>query len=208
MSRYTMKQDPIATLPDRLARRPEAAIAAIARPLLRLLGEGEPVRFAELARVAGLPEETAERMLAAMPDAELDQDGRIVGLGLTLRPTPHVLELDGRRLFAWCAIDTLMFPSILGRPLTIVSPCRATGRAIRVRAEAGRVIESDPAEAVVSVVGPDELSRVRGAFCDRVHFFSSEAAAAGWLRDNPDGPLLGVQHALDLGESIARAIGW
>ncbi|MFW0773007.1 hypothetical protein ACLRGI_07540 [Paenarthrobacter nitroguajacolicus] len=58
-------------------------------PLLRLLAEGEPVTVAELATASGLSEETVLQGLAAVPDTEYDEEGRILGLGLTLRPTPH-----------------------------------------------------------------------------------------------------------------------
>ncbi|WP_455153162.1 organomercurial lyase [Cupriavidus basilensis] len=31
----------------------------------------------------------------------------LVGYGLTLRETRHAFEVDGRRLYTWCAFDTL-----------------------------------------------------------------------------------------------------
>jgi hypothetical protein len=53
--------------------------------------------------------------LARLPDTEYDETGRIIGYGITLDPTPHRFEVDGRRLYTWCALDTLIFPAVLCR---------------------------------------------------------------------------------------------
>jgi alkylmercury lyase len=66
-------------------------------------------------------------MLADLPDLETDEQGRIVGSGLTLRPTPHRFALDGRQLYTWCALDTLIFPVVLGQGATVESPCHGAG---------------------------------------------------------------------------------
>lgn len=47
-----------------------------------------------------------------MPDTECDSHGRILGRG-DLVPTPHRFELAGQTLYTWCALDTLIFPTIL-----------------------------------------------------------------------------------------------
>ena len=46
-------------------------------PLLRLLAEGEPVTVAELATASGRSEDTVRQGLAAVPDTEYDDQGRI-----------------------------------------------------------------------------------------------------------------------------------
>ena len=70
------------------------------------------------------PAEDVEVALAAKTSAERDDQGRRVGLALTLRPTPHRFTVDSRRLFAWCASDTLMLPVVIGRPAVVESTCR------------------------------------------------------------------------------------
>jgi hypothetical protein len=76
-------------------------------PLLRLLAEGEPVSVEDLAHAIGRPIGEVRQTLAALPDVEIDHRGRVVGYGLTLLPTPHRFEVDGRQLYTWCALDTL-----------------------------------------------------------------------------------------------------
>jgi alkylmercury lyase len=67
--------------------------------------------------------------------ADFDRDGRLVGFGLTLRPTPHRVELDGRTLYTWCVPDTLLLPVLLGRPVRVEARCFATGDPVRVEVE-------------------------------------------------------------------------
>jgi alkylmercury lyase len=82
--------------------------------------------------------------------AERDEEGQLVGLTLTLRPTRHRVIVDGRTVYAWCATDTLMFPVILGRPTIVESACPQTGRAIRSELMPDAVRSLDPPQAVMT----------------------------------------------------------
>src|SRR5215210_1245521 len=141
---------------------------------MRLLAGGEPVALEELAAAAGRPLEEVEAALGEQTSAEFDADGRLVGLGLTLRPTPHRYVFDGRTVFAWCATDALIFPVVLGRPGVIEATCGSTGQPIRVELTPERVERVDPSTAVVSAVRPaGELADVRSAICQHGRFFAS-----------------------------------
>ena len=140
--------------------------------------------------------------LAAAPDTEYDDAGRIVGAGITLNPTPHRFEVDGQQLYTWCALDTLVFPAVLGKPATVSSPCHATGELVRVQVAPDGVTSVDPATAVVSLVAPDDCCEVRSAFCNQVHFFSSREAALPWLAEHPGASVVPVAAAYRLGRPI------
>ncbi len=184
------------------AGRPEAWLW---RPLLELLAAGEPVTIERVAEATGTTTGQVDEALAAMPDTEYDADGRVVGSGLTLRPTPHRFDVDGTPLYTWCALDTLIFPAVLGRPAQVNSPCRATGEPIRVRVEPDRVAVQ-PATAVVSIVSPEAAASVRASFCDHVHFFASAEVAQAWLDGHPGATLQPVADAYELGQRIADAL--
>src|SRR5205085_1692377 len=100
--------------------------------MVRLLACGRPVALGEIADSGGISVEQIEAVLRGQPGCEWDEDGRLVGFGLTQRPTAHRLVLPTGTLYTWCAIDTLFFPLMLGAPATAESSCPATGRSIRV----------------------------------------------------------------------------
>jgi alkylmercury lyase len=176
---------------------------------IRLLAEGEPVALEQLAAAAGLAVEDVQAALAAQASAERDDQGRLVGLALTLRPTTHRITVDGRSLFAWCATDTLVVPVMLGRPAVIESTCPQTGRAIRIELTPDEVEHVDPPDAVMSAVRPrGELANVRSDTCDHGHFFSSRAATAAWAESHPDGHIYPVEEAFQLDRQVIKRLGW
>jgi alkylmercury lyase len=178
------------------------------RPLIRLLAQGQPVTLDELARAAGAPRTDVERGLRAVPDVERDAAGRVVGFGLTLRPTEHALQIGGRTLYAWCALDALVIAAALEQSVVIESPEPATGAPIRAELAADRVLTVEPAETVVSWVGrrrPDELVALRATSCRHIRFFSSPAAGAGWQSAHPEGSLISVAAAYAAARHLASA---
>lgn len=185
---------------------PAAWFGLLVPTLLRLLARGRPVTPDAIAAATGVDVADVRRRLRSMPDAELDDDGNLVGMGLTLRPTPHVFTIGGRRLYTWCALDTLIYPPLLGVAASIESPCRATGESVRLETGPEGVRRVEPAEAVVSIVIPDECcGTIRAAFCNEVHFFRSREAAADWLEHHPEALLLTVRDAFELGRLLNEA---
>lgn len=182
------------------------SMGGLYRPLLRLLADGQPVSVEDLAEAAGRPIDDVRQTVASLPDVELDDQGRIVGYGLTLRETPHHLEVDGQHLYTWCALDTLVFPALLGRTARIESPCHGTGTPIRITVEPTGVTSVDPETAVVSIVTTVDQASVRHAFCDHVHFFASPQAAQGWLDDHPGMSIHPVAEAHRLGRPLIEAL--
>lgn len=189
---------------EALSMRPEAR--ELLRALLPLLAEGEPVARAAVTRALGWTAEHVSDVLRRMPNVELTSDGRIEGLGLTLRPTPHVFEVRGHRLYTWCALDALMFPAILGETARVTSPCAATNMAIRLFVTPDRVESVSPSDAVVSLVMPSKDCDLRASFCNQVSFFASENAASAWLSTHPGGVVSPVEVAYALAKELAASL--
>ena len=176
-------------------------------PLLRLLAEGEPVTVAELATASGRSEDTVRQGLAAVPDTEYDDEGRIIGLALTMRPTPHRFTLAGEQLYTWCALDTLFFPALIGKAATIESTSPGSGTLIRVMTGAdGTVTSVQPATAVVSIISHPGTGPVRSSFCNQVHYFASREDAQPWLDSHPDGEVLDIEATHRAGAAMAAAL--
>jgi alkylmercury lyase len=149
------------------------------RPLLRLLAKGRPVTTDQLAHTTGASADEIRQVLAAMPDTEYDEQGRISGSGLTQRPTPHLIKLNGHHLYSRCALDSLVLPVVLGVSAEVQSHCRTTGTPIRFTITPTAVRCAEPATPVLSIVEPDDAAPVDASSYDNVHFFASREATHG-----------------------------
>jgi alkylmercury lyase len=162
---------------------------------LRLLARGAPVPKDELAAAADVDVAEIDNAPGSA-DIEYDDEHRIVGWGLTLIPTPHRFTVDGRRLYTWCAGDTLMFPAIIGRPAQVESHCPTTDVVIRLTVDPqDGVTDLSPATAVISIPGELDIAHVRDTCCNPGRFFASAEAAAGWRAKHPDGSVVPVADA-------------
>lgn len=180
-----------------------AAVSRLFGALIVEIAKGAPVPPAQLVAALDWPIERVTALLSKVPNIEYD-DGKVVGAGLTLRETPHVFEIDDRRLYTWCALDALMFPALLDRTARVTSPCSATGAPVRLTVTPDGVRELEPRQAVVSLVVPDGSANIRGSFCVGVNFLVSEAAAAHWAA-KPDGAsIVSVEAAFRLGQELRQ----
>jgi alkylmercury lyase len=184
----------------------ERAFLEIVTPTLDLLARGKSASPEEIAAASGKSPDAVQAALGQFPSTELDEQGKVVGLGLTLHPTPHRLELEGRTLFAWCALDALLFPVLLGRPASIESTCRGTGDPVIIRVTPAGIEMVEPPSAVVSIVAARDLVNIRSVGCNNTHFFSSPMAAYRWLERHPEAIILSAEDAFRLGRLIAEGL--
>jgi alkylmercury lyase len=201
LARYT------AELVDRLtmANRSEG-FGELFVMLLREIAKGKPVAPARLALALGWP---AARMAAALKQAvstEWDDDGNVVGYGLTLRETAHAFEVDDRRLYTWCAFDTLFFPALIDRPAHVVSRCAATGVPVALTVTPDEKRDVEPAGAAVSLILPQDTPDIRAAFCCHVHFFASAAAAHDWPSKHAGVDIVNIHDAFGVGRERAQRL--
>ncbi|CAH0123504.1 organomercurial lyase MerB [Microbacterium sp. ZW T6_19] len=197
-----------AQLPERLGRTEETGLDPnLLIPLLRLLVDGDPVTVGQLAAAAGRTPDEVRHGLAAVPDTEYDDQGRLVGQGLTLRPTPHRFTVDGEELYTWCALDTLIFPTLLDRTARVESISPASGETIHVTIDpATGVTAVTPSTAVVSLVNPDQITSIRSNFCNQVHYFTSINDATGWLTEHPGAEVVPVAEAHRIGQELTTSM--
>jgi len=152
---------------------------------LQLLSNGCPVPPDEIALRLQVPPHTVISILRGF-GAEFDEEGNILGVGLTLVPTPHVYEVNGRKLYTWCAVDALLFPIMLKHTAHIESLDPISGDKIRVTVTPDGVHKVEPEAAVVSWVNSSvDPSNIRGSVCHYVYFFSSPETASKWIAEHP-----------------------
>ncbi len=126
--------------------------AALVQGIARA-GAVSPEAFAS---TLGIEPSRAKELFARLETmgVQVDERGSIVGAALTARPTTHRVEVSGKTLYAWCALDTLFIPGLLGEKAEVESSCPVSGEAVRVTVTPDGVVDFSPAEAVVSVVLP------------------------------------------------------
>ena len=96
-----------------------------------------------------------------------------------------------------------MFPTLLDKTAVIESVSPTSGTPVRIRVGADAVTHVEPATAVVSLVNPDDISSVRSAFCNQVHFFASVDDAQPWLKNQPGAEVMSVEDAYRLAGTMA-----
>ena len=174
--------------------------------VLHELAKGRPASQEVLAAsLVWSPQRLAE-LLEYASSTEYDDDQNIVGYGITLRQTAHAFEVDGRRLYTWCALDTLMFPALLGRTASVFSRCASTGAPITLSVAPHELRSVEPAGVVMSLLLPEPSRDIRRSFCCNVHFFVSAEESSDWPSKHPEIQIVGVGDAFRLGQDLAAQI--
>jgi alkylmercury lyase len=185
----------LSTLADALAGTfPACDDARARRALLRRLADGRPV-------AASVP--------ARWPNVERDEDGRVVAFGgLSLAPTAHRFTVGERRLYTWCAWDTLFLPALLDGSARVRSRCGVTGLDVRLTVDPSGVREVEPEPLWVSFPAPSSTSvaDITGSFCCHVHFLAGRAAADEWLSRHSGGTALTLHEAFELGRRATSCL--
>lgn len=182
--------------------------------LLRLLSEGEPVSAERYAAEVNLRVEQIQEGFkqARVTGAEFDENGNLIGNALTLKPTRHHFNVDDKQLYAWCSLDTLFLPGLIGKTAQVESTDPVTDETISLTISSEGVSNLTPATAVSSIVVPGMTSNCEScvphqtgpesAVCSQMHYFASRASAKQWLQDHPDVAVLTVHQAFELAKVV------
>jgi alkylmercury lyase len=137
------------------------------------LWESRAVRPEELVPGRRAPVRKAAAELVRLGRAEVDGDGRLVGVhGLTLRPTRHAFVHAGRTHRTWCAFDSVGIPAALGIDGEARTMCPACDRALcvpirRGQPEASRIVLWLPSPTVGHLMA--DFCAVADLYCGREH---------------------------------------
>lgn len=180
----------------------------LARALLRELACGEPVSDAALAASSRRTEHDVTQTLARWPNVRRDARGRVEAFGgLSLQPTEHRFEIGGRRLYTWCAWDTLFLPGLLEEQVQVHSTCPVTNVQVSLTVAPQRVLAAQPKDLWVSFppLAQTSTASIIDSFCCHVHFLAGQGVAARWVNTR-DGLALDLDDAFELGRLATRAM--
>jgi alkylmercury lyase len=181
--------------------------ARVALATYRLLASGAPVGVKAIAERTGRNAEQADGLLSSWPGVFRDDAQRVIGFwGLSITKLgPHRLHVDGKRLSAWCAWDTLFLPELLAQPADVESRSPLDGEPITLRVTPERVRDTSPANLVVSMVPARESDDLIRTFCHHIHFFGSAAEGERWITDREGAFLMPLHDAFELAMRVNRA---
>lgn len=180
---------------------------------LHLLSEGKAVSAVRLAEQTGLSPEQVRGLFDhfAAQGGEFDEKGNLVGAALTLIPTPHQMTIDGRRLYAWCSLDSFFIPGLIGKTAEVASTDPVTGDTIRLTVSPDGISDYDPPTAHLSIAVPGLSCHIDGSSgpetgpesdaCSQMYFFSSRQSAEMWLQERPEIAILTVEEAWRLAKT-------
>jgi alkylmercury lyase len=171
--------------------------------LQNLLLEGQPVSQEQIASRLHM---AREEVPALLQGAELDAEGNFLGFGLTLVPTPHAYQINGRQFYTWCAADAITFPILHQTSVVIASPDPVSGETIRLIGTPEGARDVTPGTAVVSWVrspkGPTTQETIRAAFCNFVHFFASMETATQFVSSRPEVVIVPIDNVFQIGKLL------
>ncbi len=115
---------------------------ALSRHAFRAILADQPATVAELPAALGFPPAVAEAAVGNLTELGTmtveSNTKRIVGIrGLSLVETNHRFTLEGRQLYAWCAVDAVGIPAALGADARVESRCHHCQAPLEFSAEAG-----------------------------------------------------------------------
>jgi alkylmercury lyase len=106
------------------------------------------------------------------------------------------MTIDGQRLSAWCAWDTLFLPQLLGKKTTVESSSPSSGVAVHLTVTPEGEEHLNPAGAQMSFLLPDAVAvqkDILGSFCCFVHFFPTREIGETWVAQHVGTFLLSIE---------------
>lgn len=175
--------------------------------LVPMLARSGAVGREDAAAALGCSEAELESVLARLSfRVEREEHGRIVGAGVTSIPTPHRFRVFGHDRYVWCALDTLLFPAVLGATAEVESSCAVSGEPVRFVASPGRVERASPSDIQVILVPPSACcADLRTAFCDEVVFAKDADHAAQYVAARANAWALPLEQAAMLAAVMGGA---
>ncbi len=168
-----------------------------------LLARGDAIDLDSLRAHTGLSKKSVSTVVGLLDSAgrmRRNTKGEVVGSGgLSVIPDRHEIELDGRRLWTWCAYDILGIFGALGAGGRALSPSPPHEKTIVLHFAQGRPEQS---EAVLFRPDEDLISSCENVYeqwCPNSNLFASRELAEQWVdQQSLRGRVLDLDEASDL----------
>lgn len=172
---------------------------------------GRSPAIAELAAQTGLMGEQARALLRSLAERDLlgltaDGEAVVYAYPFTGHWTSHVVQLDGRRLNALCAVDALGVGAMCQSDIVIDSACQHCGAAIRIDTlDRGLQIASASPQTAVVWYDFSYCCSAATSCCPNIAFFCSDEHVSAWRGSGAAtqaGQRLTLPEALEVGRAL------
>jgi len=179
----------------------------VALATYRLLANGAPVQVGWIAERARLDSSRVEALLDSWPGVFRDDAQQVVGYwGLSIVELgQHRLHIDGVRLSAWCAWDTLFLPTLIGQPADVESRSPLDRKPVSLRVRPDGIESRSPTNLVVSMLPARNSDDFIRTFCHQIHFFASTAEGERWTAEREGVFLMPLADASELAVRVNEA---
>ncbi|MCX5387438.1 organomercurial lyase [Streptomyces sp. NBC_00083] len=181
-----------------------------ARVVARIFEDPAPLSRAEINELCAdllQPGQDAVDRLART-GFHLEHDARGDVIGMAFSPTPgsggtYVTDLSERRLYAWCAEDTMLFSIVMGRRTDVIAVCPVTRQIITATVDPVKGLENLVPATAQMTLAPIHGNDLRTEFCDRVSFTADEGAARQLAGNDPEVVYMSAQEGFAVAKSLA-----
>jgi alkylmercury lyase len=180
----------------------EQEARAVRRAAFQLLfAEGRPVPVGAVARALDRDEAAVREEVEALEERGVmrrQPDGCVIGSGgLSLVPTRHEVEVDGRRFWTWCAYDAFGILGALGIGGVVRSTSPLTGSPLEARFDGA--VPTDPRLAVF-LASTSGCRSIVDDWCPLNNLFEDLDSARRWAAERQvEGTALGVVETAEIG---------
>jgi len=183
--------------------------AGLLLPGFPLLARGEPLTVGQIAGAAEVNDHEVEEALRQARCA-FDESGRLIDLfGMTLAPTYHRLEIDGKAVFSCCALWAHVIPKLVSRAVLVESIDPVSREIVRLEIAPGAVQSVYPRTALATMAETDPASieqDVGSAFCRHVRHFASSDSAYKFAAESPSFQVVDVDELHEIAGQFYNAI--
>lgn len=179
----------------------DASSQRLHRSILKLFVElGRAPHSDELAACTGI--NGIRAALERLRDSDLivlNRDGEVAGAyPFSAEGTPHRVLMDGREVYAMCAVDALAIGPMFHLPAVIESHCHVLGQAIRLYQNGANIDPQRSSRGVCVGIGWRSPGCCAAhSLCREMVFFASRALALEWQGGQAD-----VRSVFSLDEAI------
>lgn len=206
MEPTTNDDDPLAIVDQWIAfkDRIDAETYALGRIAFEVIAQGRPPTIRQMVGTLGRSADDIRRAADRLAKMGLltmaEPGGRITGsFGLTVDETEYQIDMNGHRLFAWCALDAVGIPAALGANATVTAPVAGRRQPLQLRFADGRIHDGNDDDVRVSLPDAHMDAHIRQEVCPNIALYQADAAPR-----HPGVALLSLDDAVAMGQRMWR----